>query len=572
MSPNNEDWFSSEDELDDDDNNEIEEESSFYSICSYNQSNPSSSPTFETLASAREYDVANYGFDLLQYLPSVENEDFYEAAIILVNKSRAFVRDCSGKYKVEIGQQLNQYLRSQALSSDVNDEANMMYFKPQLEDDAVLMCIDELQELKSSQGQTELIDGSTKVEQSASETETIKQLLDRIELLQEQLSHAKKCIATFANEDIADSSPNTTDKTSNKPTKPDNDTYYFSSYSNTGIHETMLRDTVRTAAYESAILSNSESLFRGKTVLDIGCGTGVLSLFCAKAGAKKVIAVDNSDILTQARQIIELNGYTNVITCIRGKIETLIEEKALPLSEGETVDIIVSEWMGYALFFETMLPSVMVARDALMTPVTGCMYPNIAKIFIEGANDHERLTYWDNVHGIDMQPMKQRMVEELTDEGLVEVVDKKKIITNRAEVADFDLNTCKDEELDFEAPFELHLQNNAFASDSDIQVHQLVVSFDIDFSVPNTTKVSFSTGCQSTPTHWKQTVLWFDPLNNCPVLNKEKKDILRGRFRMKRNAKNHRAIDMAVVWETGRYSSDGWEQTGDGVLKRSLIA
>ena len=549
-------WSSSEDDYDD---NEMEEESfTFYSICSYG--NTSSSPTFETLAAALEHDISYYDFDFLSHLPSSESGEFYEAAIITTNKARSFAKNHCTADKFELGKKLNEYLLSQ--TNDVDNEANVEYFKPQLEDDAILMCVDELQVLKSSRVGLSIDDRPTA---ETHQTETTKELHAKIELLEEQLAHAKKCIASFAIDD--DKFP---EKKLND--KPDNDTYYFSSYSNTIIHETMLRDTVRTSAYETAILSNADSLFRGKTVLDIGCGTGVLSLFCAKAGAKKVIAVDATDVIKQAQEIIELNGYTNVINCVRGKIESLIEQKALPLVEGETVDVIVSEWMGYALFFETMLPSVLVARDALMTPKTGTMYPNVAKIYIEAANDQERLSYWINVHGIDMKPMKQRMIDELTSEGLVEVVDEKKIITNRAELIVYDLNACQDEELDFEAQFELRLSENAIGTEY-TEVHQLVVSFDIDFSA-GTKEVSFSTGCQSTPTHWKQAVLWFDPINNCPKLHKGKNDVMKGRFRMKRNTKNHRAIDMAVLWETGRFSEGAtvWERTGEGSLKRSLDA
>jgi protein arginine N-methyltransferase 1 len=52
----------------------------------------------------------------------------------------------------------------------------------------------------------------------------------------------------------------------------------------------MLKDTVRTGSYRAAILSNPH-LFKDKTVLDVGCGTGILSMFAAKAGASHVVGV-----------------------------------------------------------------------------------------------------------------------------------------------------------------------------------------------------------------------------------------------------------------------------------------
>ena len=48
-----------------------------------------------------------------------------------------------------------------------------------------------------------------------------------------------------------------------------------------GIHEEMLKDTVRTRSYQNAI-SGVSHLIKGKIVLDVGCGTGILSLFAAQ--------------------------------------------------------------------------------------------------------------------------------------------------------------------------------------------------------------------------------------------------------------------------------------------------
>ena len=60
-------------------------------------------------------------------------------------------------------------------------------------------------------------------------------------------------------------------------------------YSHTCMQE-MLKDEIRTISYRDSIIQNKH-LFKGKTVLDVGCGTGILCMFAAKAGAKQVIGV-----------------------------------------------------------------------------------------------------------------------------------------------------------------------------------------------------------------------------------------------------------------------------------------
>ena len=45
---------------------------------------------------------------------------------------------------------------------------------------------------------------------------------------------------------------------------------------------------------------HNKHLFKNKIVLDVGCGTGILSMFAAKAGAAHVYGVDMSGIVEQA--------------------------------------------------------------------------------------------------------------------------------------------------------------------------------------------------------------------------------------------------------------------------------
>lgn len=95
--------------------------------------------------------------------------------------------------------------------------------------------------------------------------------------------------------------------------------YYFDSYSHYSIHEEMLKDSVRTKSYMNSILNNPK-LFKDKVVLDIGSGTGVLSIFAAKAGAKKVFAVEYAGIAAISEEIIKKNGFEGVIHVVRGKV------------------------------------------------------------------------------------------------------------------------------------------------------------------------------------------------------------------------------------------------------------
>jgi histone-arginine methyltransferase CARM1 len=65
----------------------------------------------------------------------------------------------------------------------------------------------------------------------------------------------------------------------------------------------MLMDEIRTNCYRNAILNNKLD-FHDKVVLDVGAGSGILSLFAAQAGARKVYAIEGSNMADSARALV----------------------------------------------------------------------------------------------------------------------------------------------------------------------------------------------------------------------------------------------------------------------------
>uniref|UniRef100_A0A7N4PC96 type I protein arginine methyltransferase n=1 Tax=Sarcophilus harrisii TaxID=9305 RepID=A0A7N4PC96_SARHA len=119
------------------------------------------------------------------------------------------------------------------------------------------------------------------------------------------------------------------------------DEEYFGSYGALKLHLEMLSDQPRMAAYHQVILRHRDFL-EDKVVLDVGCGTGILSLFCAhEARPRAVYAVEASEMARHTERLVSSNGFADKITVFQQKVEDV----ALP----GKVDVLVSEWMGTCL-------------------------------------------------------------------------------------------------------------------------------------------------------------------------------------------------------------------------------
>lgn len=318
------------------------------------------------------------------------------------------------------------------------------------------------------------------------------------------------------------------------------DNYYFDGYGHLSIHEVMLRDRPRTTTYQASLMKNMDFI-RGKVVLDVGCGTGILSMFAAQAGAKRVIGVDSSNIIESAKQIVARNGFSSdKVTLIKGRLE----EIELP-RDIESVDVIISEWMGYALYFENMLSSVLYARDKWLNKSTGLLLPSTANIFIEAMAATEiddRVSYWKDVYGFDMSLLDEGVIKE----AQVQFVEQKQVVSNRCEAHVLEISTATSDDLDFVRDFKLIV-------DRDAVVNSFVVSFDVTFNgrqmdgkmASGFEELVLSTGCDAHPTHWKQTVLWLKPEHIMQCMAGTE---LSGMVHYQRSSENPRDYLLALTW------------------------
>lgn len=197
---------------------------------------------------------------------------------------------------------------------------------------------------------------------------------------------------------------------------------------------------------------------KDKVVLDVGAGTGILSLWAAKAGAAKVYAIEYTNMAHNARKLLESNGVSDIVTVFQGDAD----EIELP----SKVDIVVSEWMGAFLLRESMLDVVVRMRDKWMSP-GGTMFPSHAKIYLAAVNDEEERAMYEkdrfNVlsdiewtelenslkdnYQVDYAVLKEAYQKELDmDLHVGKIVQMKnyqeKFIGSPVNVKELDLNTC----------------------------------------------------------------------------------------------------------------------------------
>ena len=180
-------------------------------------------------------------------------------------------------------------------------------------------------------------------------------------------------------------------------------------YAEFEVHRTMICDRVRTGAFRRAI----DSVVRpGDIVLDVGAGSGILSVFAARAGAARVYAVERTSAAVLAQELAAANGVAEIVQVIHGDV--------MDVEPPERVDVIVSEWLGGFGIDEGMLVPVIVARDRWLKP-GGVMIPRLVTAWAALVHDRylaEMVEFLrDNPYGLRFDDLVEKTVNEIFYSG-----------------------------------------------------------------------------------------------------------------------------------------------------------
>jgi protein arginine N-methyltransferase 1 len=262
--------------------------------------------------------------------------------------------------------------------------------------------------------------------------------------------------------------------------KDQNSTNYRMSYRDVAMHKVMLQDVVRTDAYEKSITEVVKPLH---TVLDFGCGTGILAMFAARAGAKKVIAVDRSPFIKTAKEIAQTNGLNNI---------DFYHDDDQTLQLDEKVDVIVSEWMGHCLFYEAMLEPLLSIRDRFLAK-DGVMIPAEVSLHAGLVCDEDLLEdlsfLRDEPYDVDFSPIAHVPFQQ-TD---LVALDPESIMKNTAHLGSLNMHTIN--KADSPRVF-----TGTIIPSKKAEIFALCGWFSSELSKG----VTFGTGPNDMPTHWDQ--------------------------------------------------------------------
>lgn len=180
-------------------------------------------------------------------------------------------------------------------------------------------------------------------------------------------------------------------------------------YANIRTHHRMIKDYIRTNAYRAAIFKHAKH----QKVLEIGCGTGILSIFAYHAGASSVLAIEESKIAILAQKMFKANEAP----------VKLYYGNSLNIDIEEHVDIIIHELLGVDVFDENVLVYIEDAKKRFLKPC-GKLIPYHIDVYAIGIEsqftpsllDRTKLEAYEftELYGININPY-MKVLQEMQD-------------------------------------------------------------------------------------------------------------------------------------------------------------
>lgn len=251
-------------------------------------------------------------------------------------------------------------------------------------------------------------------------------------------------------------------------------------FSSLNVQKNMLQDKVRNRAFKEAIFRNVKE---GDVVIDLGTGTGILAIWAAQAGARKVYAIEETDVADVAKAVIQDNGFHDIITVLKANSSDV----TLP----ERADVLIAEVVGHFLFEEGIVEAIADTREALLK-VGGRIIPSGAKVFIapvELNGNFTEISYW----GSWENPKLSAISSKAANSAYVETVSNQGLLAQPLEVFNIDFKQSRSALLTAIANFTC-LRDGCLDG--------FVGWFELDLG----DGVFLSTSPSAEPTHWQQCV------------------------------------------------------------------
>jgi len=292
-----------------------------------------------------------------------------------------------------------------------------------------------------------------------------------------------------------------------------------------------------------------------------------------------------------AKSVMEANGVQDIVTVIQGAVEDIqlpMEEDGLVADEGnepmQVVDIIISEWMGYFLLRESMLDSLVRARDKFLKPGTGLMFPSHTTMYFAPVTDEEErklslqeysnsMADWHEfaestkaTYGVDMGILEQNFEREQKDYYLLSSrwseLRQESVLAEPVVVKHLDMATCTIEDsrgIFVGAPnstfaFEINGNDNLAGP-----ISGFAGWFTADFKsrtdpegeiAPKLLHPAFlSTGPENGYTHWGQQTFYLS--SSIPLLKNQTTHLV-GSLEMIRTKANSRLYNCRLTYSSSR--------------------